>query len=150
VSARIAGQPVEANIEVLVWSDIVRGSMSQTIPATYLQLVRTAWIYIGSGALRRLMLLRKGPVIAALYPVGMLLVQALVAVLTAYGVFAVIGMLLGPLLGLVATIGGALPGILAGVAVLRWFKARDARFYAYYTKPRERRLTWGIPVGLKV
>jgi hypothetical protein len=39
-------------------------------PGTYAQLVRTAWTYIGSGALRRLMWLRKGPVIAALYPVG--------------------------------------------------------------------------------
>ena len=66
------GADVEADIDVLVWSDIVRDSMSNSIPATYLQLLRTAWTYIGSGTLWRLMRLRKGPVIAALYPVGML------------------------------------------------------------------------------
>ena len=80
------GTEVTAEIEVLVWSDIVRTSMSSSIPATYAQLVRTAWTYIASGALRRLMLLRKGPVIAALYPVGFLLVQALVALLAGLGV----------------------------------------------------------------
>ena len=75
------GQSTDANIDVLVWSDIVRGSMSSSIPATYLQLVRTAWTYITIGALRRLMWLRKGPVIAALYPVGMLILQLAVAAL---------------------------------------------------------------------
>ena len=66
-------RPTEAEIEVLVWSDIVKQSMSNSIPATYLQLVRTAWAYIGSGALFRLMRLRKGPMIAALYPIVFLL-----------------------------------------------------------------------------
>ena len=61
--------------------DIVRDSMSNSIPATYWQLFRTSWTYIASGALRRLMWLRKGPVIAALYPVGMLLGQLLLALL---------------------------------------------------------------------
>ncbi|MFT7493941.1 MAG: hypothetical protein ACI9RO_001392, partial [Alteromonas macleodii] len=69
VESRIDEQSVFTQIEVLVWSDIVRNSMVSTIPETYLQLVRTALIYIGSGTLRRLMWLRKGPVIAALYPV---------------------------------------------------------------------------------
>jgi len=31
---------VDSDVEVLVWSDIVRGSMASSIPATYLQLVR--------------------------------------------------------------------------------------------------------------
>ena len=38
-------------MDLLVWSDILRESMDTSIPATYLQLVRTAWVYIGSGAL---------------------------------------------------------------------------------------------------
>ena len=50
------------------------------ILATYGQMVRTAYICIASGALWRLMQLRKGPVIAALYPVVMLIGQAAVAV----------------------------------------------------------------------
>lgn len=69
VAARIDGVEVAAEVDVLVWSDIVQSSMARSIPATYLQLLQTAWIYISTGALRRLMRLRKGPVIAALYPV---------------------------------------------------------------------------------
>jgi len=70
VDAHIENSHVETDFEVLVWSDLVRDSMDQGILATYWQLIRTAWVYIASGALWRLMRLRKGPVIAALYPVG--------------------------------------------------------------------------------
>ena len=86
VKGLIDGAHVDASVDVLVWSDIVRASMDTSIPATYLQLFQTAWVYIGSGALWRLMRLRKGPVIAALYPVGMLLVQLGLAILL--GMFA--------------------------------------------------------------
>lgn len=60
VEATIAHQRVRAQIDVLVWSDIVKGSMETGILGTYAQMLRTAWIYIGSGALWRLMRLRKG------------------------------------------------------------------------------------------
>ncbi|MEC7258391.1 MAG: hypothetical protein VXW58_11275, partial [Pseudomonadota bacterium] len=84
VLARIDGAEVETRFEVLVWSDIVRDGMSGSIPATYWQLLRTAWAYIGSGALWQLMRLRKGPVIAALYPVAVLLAQAVLAMVAAW------------------------------------------------------------------
>jgi len=79
VEARIDGAETAAEVEVMYWADIVRGSMAQGILGTYWQLVRTAWAYIGSGALWRLMRLRKGPVIAALYPVVVLLGQLALA-----------------------------------------------------------------------
>ncbi len=79
VTARIEGAEVTTGLEVLYWADIVQAGMKGGIFTTYLALVRTAWAYIGSGALFRLMRLRKGPVIAALYPVVVLLLQALVA-----------------------------------------------------------------------
>ena len=82
---RVEGPGATAEVEVLVWSDIVKDSMAQGIGATYLQLVRTAWAYIGSGALFRLMRLRRGPVIAALYPVVVLLAQLAVALLVGAG-----------------------------------------------------------------
>ena len=53
VQARIEGGEVEAEVDVLVWSDIVQSSMAQSIPATYLQLIRTLWIYISTGARRQ-------------------------------------------------------------------------------------------------
>ena len=124
VSGVIDGGLAEADVEVLVWSDIVKTSMAQGIAATYLQLVRTAWAYIGSGALFRLMRLRKGPMIAALYPVAMLLVQLLVAGLAGWGLGR-IGALLHPALGW--AIGAAL-----AVMVLRLFRRHDNKFFAYY------------------
>ena len=127
VAARIDGAAVEADVEVLVWSDIVRDSMSNSIPATYLQLAQTAWVYIASGALGRLMRLRKGPVIAALYPVGMLLGQLALALL-AVGLGAGLGGLFGTWAGWL----GAGIGAAAGGTMLRWFKGKDGKFFAYY------------------
>ena len=80
VGTTIDGQLTETDFDVLVWSDIVRASMDGSIPQTYWQLLRTAWIYVSTGTLGRLMKLRKGPVIAALYPIVALLLQAFAAI----------------------------------------------------------------------
>jgi len=142
VSSAIDGAAVEADVEVLVWSDIVRDSMGHTIPATYLALARTAAVYIGTGALFRLMRLRKGPVIAALYPVGFLLLQLLIAVLIGAGLGAGAARLMLHLMepsvsepGAAETVAaavGALIWLMTIPAVLRLFKQRDGRFFAYY------------------
>ncbi|GHD99627.1 hypothetical protein U879_07050 [Defluviimonas sp. 20V17] len=130
VEGRIENAEVLAEMEVLVWSDLVRGSMASGILATYWQLLRTAWTYLGSGALWRLMRLRKGPIIAALYPIFMLLAQLLLAL--------GLGAALAEGIGLVAPrwLGGGWLGVAAGLAlvpvVLRWFKARDGKLFAYY------------------
>ena len=131
VESVIDGQVADADIEVLVWSDIVRDSMSDSIPATYLSLVRTAWAYIGSGALWRLMRLRKGPVIAALYPIGMLLLQALIALLAAWGLARGV-QLLAPGPEPLVLVLGWIAGGAVGIWLLRWFKAKDGKFFAYY------------------
>ncbi|MHC0052869.1 hypothetical protein [Actibacterium sp. D379-3] len=124
VTARIDGAEVTTDVEVLVWSDIVRDSMDQGIAATYLQLIRTAWAYIGSGALFRLMRLRKGPVIAALYPIFMLLGQLALAMALARGLGAVLGLSGLPFAGWL--------GLVAVWPVLAWFRKHDNRLYAYY------------------
>ena len=129
VAAHIDGVDVEAQVDVLVWSDIVRISMSNSILATYGQLVQTAWVYIASGALWRLMKLRKGPVIAALYPVGMLLLQLLIAALAGKLLYTGLTFFGGPawFKGIVAAAGVGL-----GWQVLRWFKKHDGKLFAYY------------------
>ena len=114
----------EAEVEVLVWSDIVRSSMQQGILATYLQLIRTAWTYVASGALFRLMRLRKGPMIAALYPIGMLLLQLALALAAGFALYR-LGALLHPALGVVAAVATT-------TLILRTFRAQDNRLYAYY------------------
>jgi hypothetical protein len=102
-------------------------------------MLRTAWIYIGSGALRRLMWLRKGPVIAALYPVGMLILQLLLSVaagalaaslliLAFNSVMDLAGWSLGPVTPFLRW-----PVLLAMMVLsLRWFKGKDKWFFAYY------------------
>ncbi|MDB6178848.1 hypothetical protein PAF17_15230 [Paracoccus sp. Z330] len=115
----------QSRFDVLVWDDLVQHSMRRGILGTYVQLVTTSWTYIASGALWRLMKLRRGPVLAALYPIAVLLVQ----------------LLLGLIAGLVA---GWYPGIwmgwwlglAIGMAVL-WltlagFRRLDNRIFAYY------------------
>ena len=129
VSARIEGTETETDVEVLVWSDIVRDSMATGIAATYAQLVRTAWAYIGSGALFRLMRLRKGPVIAALYPIAMLLAQAGLAFAAAWGMAALAQVLLPGAAGRAA---GWIAGLALGYLLLRLFRRWDGRFFAYY------------------
>ncbi|NRB04652.1 MAG: hypothetical protein HRU30_15475 [Rhodobacteraceae bacterium] len=128
VDATIEGVETQTQFDVLVWSDIVRTSMDGSILHSYRLLAQTAWIYISSGALFRLMRLRKGPIIAALYPVGMLLAQLALALC-----LVLAGALLGgfgwPVYG--AWI-GALVGAVLGWQVLRWFRAKDGRFFAYY------------------
>lgn len=125
VETVIDGRVTQAEIEVLVWSDLVRGSMEQGIAATYGQLARTAWTYIASGALLRLMRLRKGPVIAALYPVVVLLVQLGLALLAGWLVWR---------LGALAVPGWAavLPAAGAVWAVLEGFRRIDNRLMAWY------------------
>ncbi|EAR50646.1 hypothetical protein OG2516_06102 [Oceanicola granulosus HTCC2516] len=134
VTGRMDGAEVAADVEVLVWSDIVRGSMATSIPATYAQLVRCAWTYIASGALRRLMWLRKGPVIAALYPVGMLLLQLALAI----GLGLAAGALLAGAAAVAGLAGWPVAALrlavlaLVAAAVLRWFKRKDGKFFAHY------------------
>ncbi len=134
VNSQIEGRAVEAEVEVLVWSDLVQRSMAQGIAATYLQLIRTAWAYIGYGALFQLMRLRKGPMIAALYPIVFLILQAVLALLVlVYAAKAVAWAwlrLIGP--GAAGHWVAILVGLVAGWLVLRGFRALDRRVFAYY------------------
>lgn len=142
VTARIDGAEVTTAHEVLYWADIVQAGMTGGILKTYLGLARTAWAYIGSGALFRLMRLRKGPVIAALYPVVVLLAQLGLAVLAGHLAGLALSWALavlwpaaeGTASGPRDMLGGAVYltafGI-TGLGLLRWFQRRD-HLYAWY------------------
>ncbi len=123
---------VEATVEVLVWSDIVERSMNQGIIATYLQLVRTVWAYMGSGALLRLMRLRKGPMIAALYPIAVLTAELLVALVVGAGICATAGLVLPDSVGLAGGAARLVAALGAVWLVLAWFRRIDNRIFAWY------------------
>ena len=129
VNARIEGAEVRTEVEVLVWSDIVRESMGQSIVATYLQLLRTVAVYVGTGAFGRLVRLRKGPAIAALYPVGMLLLQLVVAVCLGWLAGWLVAWGLGGRAGVAL---GLAVGVVVAALVLMRFKAWDGHLFAYY------------------
>lgn len=134
VSFEEAGQKAEAEIEVLVWSDIVARSMGRSVAATYAQLVSTAWIYVASGALFRLARLRKGPTIAALYPVAVLVLQAASALLAAWAV-AALAARAGAGLGWAPVASGVLGlalGVGAAALFLRGCQKHDNRIFAWY------------------
>ena len=123
VDATIDGHKIRSDIEVLVWADIVRDSMKTGMAATYWHLIWTAGLYIFTGALRRLARLRKGPILAALYPITALIAQAICAV----AITVLIGWLFSLILPIFALF--ALPVF---PAVLWWFKSIDHKLYAYY------------------
>lgn len=133
VAAEIDGQRTRARVDVLEWSDIVRDTMSRSLPATYAQLLRVVWVYVSTGALGRLAWLGRGPILAGFYPVVGLLLQALVAIVlgrVAGGLVAgTTGLLLPPA---VATAFGWAAGIAAAVAALLWARRQDGRVFVHY------------------
>lgn len=124
--ARFPEGPAQAQIEVLVWSDLVQASMQGGILATYVRMLRTGWVYGRSGALRRLMRLRRGPVLAALYPVAVLVLQLLGAVLLAL----LAGWVVTALTGLAWLGMGA--GLATAWGVLVLARSQDHRLFAHY------------------
>jgi hypothetical protein len=129
VGSVIGGRACAAWVDVLVWSDLVQGSMQQGIAATYVQLVRTAWAYIVSGGLFRLMRLRKGPMIAALYPVAVLILQAALAVLVVWAV-AFFGSRFWP--GTMGALVATAIGLVMALGLLHGFRRHDGKVFAHY------------------
>ena len=117
------GAICDLDAEVLIWSDIVKSSMPNGILATYGQMLQTLWIYAASGAFFRQIRLRRGPALAAIYPVLVLALQAVVAGL----IGGAVGWGFSHLHPALAAV-----GLLAAYGVLRAAKAYDHRIFAHY------------------
>ncbi len=124
VDARIEGAEVATEILVLGWSDIVKQSMDRGLWQTYVQAWHTFRIYVRSGALAGVLMLRKGPVIAALYPLALLMLQLVIALLIAWGV--------GTVIGLFAPWWAGVVGLAVVPPVLNWFARHDNLLLARY------------------
>ncbi|MEZ5752085.1 MAG: hypothetical protein R3D60_08990 [Paracoccaceae bacterium] len=129
VRTRIGETRTEAHVAVLVWADLVQESMTRGILGTYALLARTAWIYAASGALVALVRLRVAPMIAAFWPVVMLLGQLLIAVLLGYAAGWAVALVIP---GAVGVILGAGALFTVAWAVLHAFRRYDGKLYAYY------------------
>jgi len=127
---KIDGMLAEARIEVLTWSDIAKSASSGSVPATYAALFRTVWTYLSTGTFQRLTWLRKGPVIAALYPVAVLLLQLVFAFFLARFVGGQVGGAVAWATGIAGA--GWVVGLPLFWLVLRWFRRIDGRVFAYY------------------
>ncbi len=137
VAAEIDGRRTRARFEVLGWADIVQATMAQSLPATYLQMLRVIWVYVSTGALRRLTWLGRAPLLAAFYPIIGLLLQALAAIVAgriAGGIVAgVFGWLSDFVIeGLSWAWLGWLVGLAVAAAVLVWARRRDGRVFVHY------------------
>lgn len=150
VRADIEEKQVQSKFDVLVWHDLVQDSMKTSILRTYLALVKTAWIYLSTGTFRRLAWLARGPVLAALYPIVMLLGQLFVALAAAGAVGSVaaslthyLGTTLSGILGLMPDSGGFVWTLVGAavfwviflplmISILRWFKSKDDKTFVYY------------------
>ena len=119
------GLSSEGRIKVLVWSDLVQASMRRGVFATYVLLLRTLWIFLATGALRAMIRLRPGPMLAGLWPVAMLSVQLLLALLAGGAVWWGLALVLPGW-------AGALAGAAVVWAVLTLFRRHDTKFFAYY------------------
>ena len=122
VDSVFEGQRTFAAFIVLGWSDLVKHAMSAGILRTYLALFQTLWIYLYSRAFFDLIQMCKGPVIAALYPVVMLLSQLFIALFTAWLVS----------LNFSSFWLSVLFASVIFIAILRGFKALDRIFFVYY------------------
>lgn len=125
VTGKFDGQLVVTDYHVLVWSDIVQQGMAKSVVGTYVQLVRTSWIYLSSGALYRLAHLRAGPVVAALYPIVVLLLQLVFAFVVGSVAAGLVGWVAGDVIGF-------LIGVAAFAVCLTLFQKYDGRIFAYY------------------
>lgn len=124
------GHKTETDFEVLVWHDIVQSSMKTGLSDTYWQMFHTAWVYCSSGALFRLMTLRKGPMIAALYPVIFLLLQLVISLIVAWGVYVAGPNMFGQ--SMLAHIVFAIVGVGLGYVLLDIFRRYDGKVFAHY------------------
>lgn len=130
VQTRASDRAARAEVEVLIWDDIVQARMRPGLIGIYWTMLHTIWVYFSTGATWGLIRVRIGPFIAGFYPVTILVLQAAGAVLAAGVVWRAAAWAGGghPLTLLAGGVGGAL----AGWAVLEGGRRADRWLFARY------------------
>jgi len=78
------GATARADVEVLVWDDLVQARMRPGLVGIYWTMLHTIWVYFSTRATWGLIRVRIGPFIAGFYPVTILMVQAGLALLAGW------------------------------------------------------------------
>lgn len=118
------GLKTETRFEVLNWADIVRDNMRGGLIGAYIALLRAFWVFASTGAMFRLMRLRKGPIIAGFYPV-FILISALVLAIG-------LGAAVGSTIAAQSLWAGWAVGLGVGLLVLKVLQWSDNRHFALY------------------
>ncbi|MEM7423671.1 MAG: hypothetical protein AAF334_08090, partial [Pseudomonadota bacterium] len=98
----------ETEFEFLGWDDIVRHSIRPSLLYVYGLMFKTLWIYLSSGAIRAMLRLRSGPLIAGLVPAFLMIFYLIYASLVgaAAGMLAAVGAGLALPLAILCGVGG--------------------------------------------
>lgn len=129
ITSMIDAQQVVSDYRILEWSDIVKNEMGRGSTRLYFGLANTALIYFSTGVFFRLSMLRRGPIIAAVFPPLFLIAKALLPI----GIFAtpiLYAAQSGPSLTN-AILSISLGAICAGL-LWRWLARLDKKLYASY------------------
>lgn len=119
-----------AEIEVLIWDDIVQKRMRPGLIGIYWTMLHTIWVYFSTGATWGLIRVRIGPFIAGFYPVTVLMAQLALALLAGWLVWRLALWPFGA--HPVAMAAGAGGAFLAAWAVLAAGRRLDGKFFARY------------------
>jgi hypothetical protein len=130
VATEIGGRPAVAEVEVLIWNDIVQRRMRPGLLGIYRVMLQTIWVYVSTGAAWGLIRVRIGPLLAGFYPVTVLLAQLLVAGLAAWAIWRGAVWLGGG--HWLAHLVGAPAGLAAAWALLEAGRRADGRLFARY------------------
>ena len=122
-----AGKSTVADFEFLGWDDIVRHSIRPSLRYVYALMFRTLWTYLSSGAIRAMLRLRSGPLIAGLVPAVLMVFYLLYAGLI--GLSA--GLLAAGPLGLPVA-AAVLIGVGAWVAAMLGTRAFEEQMMIYF------------------
>lgn len=117
----------EAEFEFLGWDDIVRHSIRPSLGHVYGLMFKTLWIYLSSGAIKAMLNLRSGPLIAGLVPAFLMMFYLVYAGLIGTSAALILG---GPL-GLPLVLAG-LGGIGASVLAMLGTRLFEEQMMIYF------------------
>lgn len=108
------GLVTESDFEFLGWEDIVRRSIRPSLGYVYALMFRTLWIYMSAGAIRAMLRLRSGPLVAGLVPAFLMIFYMVYAGLIGLG----LGLIMAGPLGLPVWLAAPAGLAAAGAAML--------------------------------